>query len=60
MIERKEVTRVVLDLDAPIFEEIIRIVNVIGFSSVEDFVRVAIRREVDYYSILLGYKGTGK
>ena len=52
--------KVELDLDASTFEKIIRIINIIGFSSVEDFIRVAIKKEVDYYSVLLGNEGTGK
>jgi len=52
--------KVELDLDASTFEKIIRIINIIGFSSVEDFIRVAIKKEVDYYSVLLGYEGIGK
>jgi hypothetical protein len=57
---KAQAKRVELDLDASTFEKIIRIINVIGFSSVEDFLRVAIKKEVDYYSILLGNEGTGK
>ena len=57
---KEKAKRFELDLDASTFEKIIRIINVIGFSSVEDFLRVAVKKEVDYYSILLGYEGTGK
>ena len=52
--------KVKLELDASTFENIYRIINVIGFSSVEDFIRVAVKKQVDYYSVLLGYEGTGK
>ena len=57
---KAQAKKVELDLGASTFEKIIRIINVIGFSSVEDFIRVAIKKEVDYYSVLLGYEGTGK
>ena len=57
---KAQAKKVELDLDASTFKKINRIINIIGFSSLEDFLRVAIKKEVDYYSILLGYEGTGK
>ena len=56
----KAQAKVELDLDASTFEKIVRIIDIIGFSSVEDFIRVAVKKEVDHYWVLLGYEGKGK
>jgi hypothetical protein len=52
--------KVVFYLDSSTAERIGRIVDLLGFKSREDFVRSAVRREVDYYSLLLRCGGAGE
>jgi hypothetical protein len=49
-----------LDLSIHTIQKIKTIANIIGFSSVEDFLKTAVKKEVDYYSMLLDYEGTEK
>ena len=57
---KAQANKVELDLDASTFQKIVRIIDIIGFSSVDDFIRVAVKKEVDRYWVLLGYEGKGK
>ena len=57
---KAQANKVELDLDASTLQKIVRIIDIIGFSSVDDFIRVAVKKEVDRYWVLLGYEGKGK
>ena len=58
--EDEPTLRVELDLDDKTLKHIEQIVRLIGFPSVDVFLRTAIKKQVDYYSVLLRLGGTGE
>jgi hypothetical protein len=56
----EQAIKVELNLDESTLDKIKKIIQLIGFTRVEEFLDVAIKKELDYYTLLLGYKGTDK